>query len=95
MKKIDQRLLSFLKKVYYDSFDEISIQELIEKIFPEYIEPIFQDDISFKKENVELDLPDAELFSLMKTAHQQNLTFNKYIENILRDAANGVFKENN
>lgn len=34
---------------------------------------------------VELDLPDNELFDLMLMAHNQDITLNQLVENILRE----------
>ena len=34
--------------------------------------------------SVEIDLEDSELFSLMKLAHQQDMTFNQYVENLIQ-----------
>lgn len=34
---------------------------------------------------VELDLPDSELFDLMLMAHNQDITLNQLVENILRE----------
>lgn len=34
--------------------------------------------------SVEIDLEDSELFSLMKLAHQQDVTFNQYVENLIQ-----------
>lgn len=36
-----------------------------------------------KKEDVEIDLPDEELFALMKMAHERDITLNKLVEEIL------------
>lgn len=33
----------------------------------------------------ELDLPDSELFDLMLMAHNQDITLNQLVENILRE----------
>ena len=38
-----------------------------------------------RKEEVELDLPDSELFNLMLMAHNQDITLNQLVENILRE----------
>lgn len=40
-----------------------------------------------KKEDFEfeLDLPDEDIFELMKIAHQQDITFNQLIENVLTE----------
>jgi len=37
------------------------------------------------RSEVELDLPDAELFDLMLMAHNQDITLNQLVENILRE----------
>ena len=36
--------------------------------------------------SIPLDLPDDVLFTLMKQAHEQDITFNDHMENILRSA---------
>jgi len=35
-------------------------------------------------ENIELDLPVDELFQLMLLAHKENMTFNKFVEKVLK-----------
>ena len=37
------------------------------------------------RKEVELDLADTELFDLMLMAHQQDITLNQLVENILRE----------
>jgi predicted HicB family RNase H-like nuclease len=37
------------------------------------------------RKEVELDLPDSELFDLMLMAHNQDITLNQLVENILRE----------
>ena len=37
------------------------------------------------RKEVEIDLPDTELFDLMLMAHNQDITLNQLIENILRE----------
>jgi hypothetical protein len=37
------------------------------------------------RSEVELDLPDNELFGLMLMAHTQDITLNQLVENILRE----------
>ena len=37
------------------------------------------------RKEVELDLPDNELFNLMLMAHKQDVTLNQLVENILRE----------
>jgi predicted HicB family RNase H-like nuclease len=37
------------------------------------------------RKEVELDLPDTELFDLMLMAHKQDITLNQLVENILRE----------
>jgi hypothetical protein len=37
------------------------------------------------RKEVELDLPDTELFDLMLMAHTQDITLNQLVENILRE----------
>ena len=37
------------------------------------------------RKEVELDLPDNELFDLMLMAHTQDITLNQLVENILRE----------
>jgi predicted HicB family RNase H-like nuclease len=37
------------------------------------------------RKEVELDLPDNELFDLMLMAHKQDVTLNQLVENILRE----------
>jgi len=41
-----------------------------------------------KKEEIEIELPDEDIFTLMKMAHEQNITFNQLVENILRKKLN-------
>lgn len=42
------------------------------------------------RKEVELDLPDAELFDLMLMAHNQDITLNQLVENILREYINAL-----
>jgi len=37
------------------------------------------------RKEVELDLPDNELFNLMLMAHKQDVTLNQLVENILHE----------
>lgn len=36
--------------------------------------------------SIPVDLPDATLFTLMKQAHEQDITLNQHMENVLREA---------
>jgi len=38
-----------------------------------------------KYENVEIDLSEDDLFSLMQLAHAQNITFNQLVEQIIQE----------
>lgn len=38
-----------------------------------------------KKIDVEIDLSDDELLILMKMAHEQDITFNQFVEDVLRE----------
>ena len=37
------------------------------------------------KVEIQLDLTDAELLALFKLAHQADMTFNNFVENVLRE----------
>lgn len=41
-----------------------------------------------KKEEIEIDLPDDQIFMLMRIAHERDITLNQLVNNILRDAMN-------
>ena len=41
-----------------------------------------------KKEEVEIDLPEEQIFMLMKIAHERDITLNQLVNDILRDAMN-------
>ena len=43
--------------------------------------------------SIPVDLPDDVTFTLMKQAHDQDITFNQHMENILRDACNEVLNQ--
>ncbi len=38
-----------------------------------------------ERTTIEVDLPDDILFACMKLAHEQDITFNQFVENILRE----------
>jgi hypothetical protein len=38
-----------------------------------------------EKKEIEIDLPENEIFELMKIAHEEDITFNQLIEKILRE----------
>lgn len=42
------------------------------------------------KSTIELDLEKEELFDLMMQAHDQDITLNQFIENILRDLVDKI-----
>jgi len=46
-----------------------------------------------KKATIEIDLPDDQVFTLMKMAHEQNITFNQFVENILRKEISKIEKK--
>ena len=43
-----------------------------------------------KYENIELDFDDEELFRYMKCAHDNNISFNEFVELALRSAIKGL-----
>ena len=45
------------------------------------------------REDLTLDLPDSTIYTLMKQAHEEDITFNQHIENILRSEIDRVLKE--
>lgn len=45
--------------------------------------------------SIEVDLTDDEWYSLMKIAHEQDITLNQLVENILREAIERIKKESN
>lgn len=47
-----------------------------------------------KKESIDIELSDADIFSLMKIAHEQDITLNQLVENILRKEMNKDVKKN-
>lgn len=47
---------------------------------------VVEEEVSQNKEEVEIDLPDKEIYALMTMAHEQDITLNKLAENILRKA---------
>ena len=46
-----------------------------------------------RKEDIELDLPETELFDLMLMAHNQDITLNQLGENILRQYIDNLTSE--
>ncbi len=46
-----------------------------------------------KKAEVEIELPDEQLLTLMKMAHEQDITLNQLVENILRKEMEKVEKK--
>lgn len=41
-----------------------------------------------KKQDVEIDLPEDQIFMLMKIAHERDITLNQLVNEILRNAMN-------
>jgi bifunctional DNA-binding transcriptional regulator/antitoxin component of YhaV-PrlF toxin-antitoxin module len=41
-----------------------------------------------KKEEIEIDMPDEEIYTLMKMAHERDITLNQLVEDILRKECN-------
>ncbi len=46
-----------------------------------------------KKEKIEIDLPDEEIFALMKLAHEEGITFNQLVEDSLRKEISKIQKD--
>ena len=44
-------------------------------------------------ENVELELEEDELFEYMKSAHEQNMSFNDWVEHAIREVIDGLKNE--
>ena len=44
-------------------------------------------------ENVELELEEDELFEYMKHAHEQNMSFNDWVEHAIREVIDGLNNE--
>ena len=45
--------------------------------------------------SIEVDLTDDEWYTLMKIAHERDITLNQLVENILRDYIEHIKKERN
>lgn len=46
------------------------------------------------REQIEIDLPDAELLVLFKLAHERDMTFNNFVEMVLREALERIENDN-
>lgn len=46
------------------------------------------------REQIEIDLPDAELLVLFKMAHERDMTFNNFVEMVLREALERIENDN-
>ena len=46
------------------------------------------------REQIEIDLPDAELLVLFKLAHERDMTFNNFVEMVLLEALERIENDN-
>lgn len=46
------------------------------------------------REQIEIDLPDAELLVLFKMAHERDMTFNNFVEMVLLEALERIENDN-
>lgn len=69
------------------AYDEVKFTDLeIDEDFIEKATAIIKGEDYDTRVSIPLDLPDSLLFTLMKQAHEKDITLNDHMENVLREA---------
>lgn len=72
-----------------EAWDDVVYIDLdVDSDFLEKAEAVVNNEEYDTRVKISVDLPEADLFTLMKMAHEKDVTFNSFLESVLRDELN-------